>query len=549
MVHNRSFFYCVAAFVFLWGPVLYKWYGGPGRDIVLLVWALLLACVCLLKDRYVFAVPAAKILAWFHSVNSGETVDLRNSAPDSITKKSSLMGQLGRMLTDFITTFRKIFLEIIQKLHSFTFVFFRLERKLGSFSRAFEEMAREVNEGVQAGNQVTDAMQAQYASSEEISTTAQSLAHLAENLNEVVTRVSDRAGDGQKKLGDAESSIRELGKDVLGVAQRSASLSEKVALIQSVVQVLTGISDQTNLLALNASIEAARAGEAGRGFAVVAEEVRKLAEESRKAARDIGDNLEELVSEVQGASNDASAIVERVEQTVVHVSDALQGVGDILSDITSVTESTHQVASSAQELSASSQELATSAETVTKLTGCMKNEFQLLGRNVDSFTESVAELLAFTQEGSSQAYTLLKNMARVQVIERCDFAEIADGAIQAHKGWISHLKEYIDGGKWDVETDPTRCQFGIFLSFMEKPEVIDEHQWNDLMKCHEELHRLGHSVFDAMEAGKSQDAKNVCAQALKISQTLVKSLEHMSALCRQGEECRDYRIGLVPVGK
>jgi len=100
-----------------------------------------------------------------------------------------------------------------------------------------------------------------------------------------------------------------------------------------------------------------------------------------------------------------------------------------------------------------------------------------------------------------------------------------------------------------VETDPTRCQFGIFLSFMEKPEVIDEHQWNDLMKCHEELHRLGHSVFDAMEAGKSQDAKNVCAQALKISQTLVKSLEHMSALCRQGEECRDYRIGLVPVGK
>ena len=76
--------------------------------------------------------------------------------------------------------------------------------------------------------------------------------------------------------------------------RKMQELTEKASEIQSITEIITGISEQTNMLSLNASIEAARAGENGRGFAVVADEIRKLAIQSKDSANSIAEILESL---------------------------------------------------------------------------------------------------------------------------------------------------------------------------------------------------------------------------------------------------------------
>src|SRR5258708_698995 len=162
---------------------------------------------------------------------------------------------------------------------------------------------------------------------------------------------------------DSEGSGAAVRETVIAMKQ----IAEKISIIEE-------IAYQTNLLALNAAIEAARAGDHGRGFAVVATEVRKLAERSQTAAREIGalalnsvgvaERSGGLLQELVPAIKKTAELVQEVAASSIEQS---TGVDQINRAMTSVDTVTQRNASSAEELSSTAEELAAQSEALQQL--------------------------------------------------------------------------------------------------------------------------------------------------------------------------------------
>jgi methyl-accepting chemotaxis protein len=170
------------------------------------------------------------------------------------------------------------------------------------------------------------------------------------------------------------------------------AIAEKVSIVEE-------IAYQTNLLALNAAIEAARAGEHGRGFAVVATEVRKLAERSQAAAKEIGG----LATSSVRLAERSEALLEQLVPSIRKTTDLVQevaaasaeqsaGVAQINRALSQVDHVTQRNASSAEELSSTAEEMASQADAMRRQAEAVLKQ-----------TESLHRLMAFFRIGASDA--------------------------------------------------------------------------------------------------------------------------------------------------
>ena len=147
------------------------------------------------------------------------------------------------------------------------------------------------------------------------------------------------------------------------------NIAEKISIIEEIAR-------QTNLLALNAAIEAARAGEHGKGFAVVAAEVRKLAERSGEAAREIGDLSTGTVDVAEKAGEmlvqlvpDIKRTAELVQEITAGSSEQLSGAEQINKAVQQLDQVTQQNASASEEMASTSEELSSQAEELQQTMG------------------------------------------------------------------------------------------------------------------------------------------------------------------------------------
>ena len=174
------------------------------------------------------------------------------------------------------------------------------------------------------------------------------------------------------KGGDAvDQSLIKMNK-IADVVNKSAdtvfSLGQNSDKIGEIVQVIDDIADQTNLLALNAAIEAARAGEQGRGFAVVADEVRKLAERTSKATKEISTMIRDIQNDTGKAVSSMKEGTKEVEVGKTLFSEAGSILTEIVDGGNKVSEIINQVASASEEQSTTAEQIGKSIDDINKVT-------------------------------------------------------------------------------------------------------------------------------------------------------------------------------------
>ncbi|MEW6653429.1 MAG: methyl-accepting chemotaxis protein [Bacteroidota bacterium] len=251
-----------------------------------------------------------------------------------------------------------------------------------SLVTALSEVGEAVSAAASAATQISSSSEEMAAGAQEQSAqTSEVAASIGEMTRTIMdnTKNASYAAETAKESGDKAKHGGSVVKQTIEGMERISNVVEKSAetvftlgknsdKIGEIVQVINDIADQTNLLALNAAIEAARAGEQGRGFAVVADEVRKLAERTTKATKEIAGMIKEIQKDTNEAVTSIKEGTREVEKGKRFANEAGNVLREIIAGAEKVRDTAVQVAAASEEQSASSELISKNIEGINNVT-------------------------------------------------------------------------------------------------------------------------------------------------------------------------------------
>jgi methyl-accepting chemotaxis protein len=266
---------------------------------------------------------------------------------------------------DEIAQFGGYFNLFIEKLQKMIGKVAHVTDKVASASVELSATAEEISKGTDS---LTSRASQTAAAVEEMNATVSQVAQNSGKAATLAQETVKTAKDGGTVVSDTIAGMQQLSDAVSNSATIIAALGKSSDQIGEIVRVIEDIADQTNLLALNAAIEAARAGEQGRGFAVVADEVRKLAERTTKATKEIGDMIRQIQQDTRGAVDSMQQGTQKVSGGVELVNRTGEALTRIVQMVSESADMIRQIAVASEQQSVATQQIASDIENVAKVT-------------------------------------------------------------------------------------------------------------------------------------------------------------------------------------
>jgi methyl-accepting chemotaxis protein len=298
--------------------------------------------------------------------------------------------QAGQATSQIAATVQQVAAGVGQQTESVS----RTASVMDQMAHTIDGVARGAQEQAQAAARATQL-------SAQLHKTIQQVAEIARSVSQGAAAASQAAAHGQETVRHTVQGMQSIREKVDLSAEKIAEMSNRSNQIGVIVETIEDIASQTNLLALNAAIEAARAGEHGKGFAVVADEVRKLAERSANATREIGALIKAIQTSVNETVNAMLESAQEVEKGVESAGEAGNSLQQILQTVEQVNQQAQQAARAAAEMEKAANEMISAVDSVSAVIEENTAATEQMSASSSEVTMSIETIASVSEQNSA----------------------------------------------------------------------------------------------------------------------------------------------------